>query len=202
MAEDLSLTELLNRALAGDLLAAEQAWNDVYQEVRAVAASAIARERAASPDPLSIDDAHELSPTLVVSEIFIRLGRSSPLAWDSRRHFFGAVRNTCEQVLVDEARRRNARKRGNGRKPIPLTFVKSELAKDDTGNDARDFGLPTAIEGLARAHPRAAEAARLKYMEGKSSPEIGAILHISESTTEKEIAFARAWLRRALDQSL
>ncbi len=202
MAEDPTLTDLLNQALAGDASAAERAWSEIYQEVRAVAASAIARERAASPDALSIDDANELSPTLVVNEIFIRLGRSPPLAWDSRRHFFGAVRNTCEQVLVDESRRRNARKRGNGRKAVPLTFVKGELAKADTANDARDFGLPTAIEGLARAYPRLAEAARLKYMEGKSSAEIAAILHISESTTEKDLAFARAWLKRAIDQSL
>ena len=103
---------------------------------------------------------------------------------------------------MDEARRRNARKRGNGRKPIPLTFVKGELAKDDTAYDARDFGLPTALEALARAYPRAAEAARLKYMEGKSSSEIAAILHISESTTEKSLAFARAWLKRWIDEGL
>ena len=201
MAEDPTLTELLNQALAGDASAAERAWSEIYQEVRAIAASAIAREASANPSSLEVDE-NDLSPTLVVNEIFIRLGRSPPLAWDSRRHFFGAARNTCEQVLVDEARRRNARKRGNGRKPIPLTFVKGELAKDDTAYDARDFGLPTALEALARAYPRAAEAARLKYMEVKSSSEIAAILHISESTTEKSLAFARAWLKRWIDEGL
>ena len=201
MAKDPTLTALLNQALAGDASAAERAWSEIYQEVRAVAAGAIAREASANPSPLEVDE-NDLSPTLVVNEIFIRLGRSPPLAWDSRRHFFGAVRNTCEQVLVDEARRRNARKRGNGRKPIPLTFVKGELAKTDTSNDARDFGLPTALEALARAYPRAAEAARLKYMEVKSSSEIAAILQISESTTEKDLAFARAWLKRWIDEGL
>jgi len=80
-----SLTTNLNLALAGDNAAAERAWTEVYGEVRAIAAEAIARETGANS---VIADLH---PTGLVNEIFLRIGRHPPRAWDSRGHFFGAV---------------------------------------------------------------------------------------------------------------
>ena len=191
-----SLTALLNQSLAGDAGAAERAWAEVYVEIRTIAAAAIAREK-----PLGINEA-DMHPTVLVNEIFLRIGRSPPLAWDTRRHFFGAVHQACDQVLVDHARSRKALKRGNGRAPVPLTFVASELSKHDTKKHAAEFGLPTALEQLARDYPRAAEIARMRYMVGLSGSTIATVIAVSESTVEKDLSFARAWLKRALDRDL
>ena len=152
----LPLTTNLNLALAGDTAAAERAWSDVYNEVRAIAAEAIARETGANS---VIADLH---PTGVVNEIFLRIGRHPPRAWDSRRHFFGAVTQACEQVLVDLARTRKALKRGGGKALVPLTFVAGELADERKAVTAAEFGLPAALSALARDYPRAAEVARLR----------------------------------------
>ena len=190
-----SLTTNLNLALAGDNAAAERAWTEVYGEVRAIAAEAIARETGANS---VIADLH---PTGLVNEIFLRIGRHPPRAWDSRRHFFGAVAQACEQVLIDLARTRKALKRGGGKAPVPLTFVAGELADESKARTAAEFGLPAALAALARGYPRAAEVARLRYMLGLPNAEVAKILGVSESTVEKDWAFARAWLRRELDRA-
>ena len=190
------LTTHLNLALTGDTSAAERAWSEVYAEVRSVAAAAIARERGGS-----VAAEADLHPTGLVHEIFLRIGRNPPRAWDSRRHFFGAVAQACEQVLVDLARARNALKRGGGRPPVPLTFVAGELSGREQARAAADVGLPAALERLAREYPRAAEVARLRYMLGLPNAEVAGVLGVSESTVEKDWAFARAWLRRELDRA-
>jgi len=189
------LTTLLNSALAGDASAAERAWTEVYAEVRSITGNAIARERGV------LAEDGDLHPTALVNEIFLRIGRNPPRAWDSRRHFFGAVSQACEQVLVDLARARNTLKRGGGKQPVPLTFVAGELAKTETARTAAEIGLPAALDALAREYPRAAEVARLRYMLGFPTAETARILGVSESTVEKDWAFARAWLRRELDRS-
>ena len=189
------LTTLLNSALAGDASAAERAWTEVYAEVRSITGNAIARERGV------LAEDGDLHPTALVNEIFLRIGRNPPRAWDSRRHFFGAVSQACEQVLVDLARARNTLKRGSGKQPVPLTFVAGELAKTETARTAAEIGLPAALDALAREYPRAAEVARLRYMLGFPTAETARILGVSESTVEKDWAFARAWLRRELDRS-
>ena len=188
------LTELLNSALSGDAVAAERAWTEVYGEVRTITANAIARERGV------LAEDGDLHPTALVNEIFLRIGRNPPRAWDSRRHFFGAVSQACEQVLVDLARARQTLKRGGGRQPVPLTFVAGELARQETARVAADVGLPAALDALARDYPRAAEVARLRYMLGFPTAETARILGVSESTVEKDWDFARAWLRRELDR--
>ncbi len=197
MSHGLPLTRLLNQSLTGDRSAAESAWGAVYPEVRAIAAAALAGERSrggAEADP---------HPTALVNEIFLRLGRNPPVAWDSRRHFFGAVRQACEQQLVDDARTRNALKRGGGAAPIPLTFVARELAADYGAPRAAapsDFDLQRALGALAREHTRAAEVARLRFVMGHPIEQIAVVLGVSQSTVEKDLQFAKAWLRRWLDR--
>ncbi len=197
MSAQTPLTRLLNQSLTGDRTAAEEAWGAVYPEVRAIAASALAGER-----PRGGGDA-DRHPTTLVNDVFLRLGRNPPVAWDSRRHFFGAVRQACEQQLVDDARTRNALKRGGGAAPIPLTFVARELASDSTVPHARgrgEFDLPGALAALAHEHPRAAEVARLRFVMGHAIEQIAEILGVSQSTIEKDLQFAKAWLRRWLDR--
>ncbi len=195
----LPLTTTLNRALGADAvaaLAAEEVWTAVYAEVRAMAATAIAREAAGHACNA------DLHPTVLVQEIFVRVHSHPPGAWESRRHFFGAIARACEQALVDLARSRKAIKRGGGKPPLPLTFVASELSSPDHYRVAADYGLPAALERLNAEYPRAAEVARLRSMLGLSNIDAAKVLGVSDSTTEKDWTFARAWLRRALDREV
>jgi RNA polymerase sigma factor (TIGR02999 family) len=189
------LTSLFNRALAGDAAAAERAWNEVYGELRAMAAAALARERDGR------GAGRDLDPTGLVHEIFLRIDRSPPDNWENRRHFFGAVAQACGQVLVDLARSRRARKRGGAGTPVPLTFVAGELADAGRAMSAAESGLAPALDRLAGTHPRPAEIARLRYVLGMTTAEVARLLEVSPSTVERDWAFARAWLRRELEST-
>lgn len=189
------LTSLFNEGLAGDAASAERAWSEVYGELRSMAAAAIARETGANAA------GRDLDPTGVVHEIFLRIGRSPPPCWESRRHFFGAASQACSQILVDLARARRARKRGGGREAVPLTFVAGELEDARRAFAAADLGLAAALERLGNDHARAAEVARLRYVIGLGTVQVATLLGVSPSTVEKDWAFARAWLRRELDSA-
>jgi len=193
---DAPLTQLLNESLAGNDAAAARAWSFVYPKVREIAATALRGETAAQA---ALGDLH---PTGLVSEVFIRIGRSPPIRWDSRKHFFGAVSHAVRQQLIDLARLRKALKRGGGEAPVPLTFVARTL-HDRAGQSASSeerLNLAGALAALSREYPRAAEVSRLRYMESCDVALISEIVGVSLSTVEKDLAFARAWLRRWIER--
>ncbi|MBU6210432.1 MAG: hypothetical protein KGR22_11035 [Planctomycetes bacterium] len=193
---DAPLTQLLNDSLAGNDAAAARAWSVVYPRVRDIAAAALRGESTAQS---ALGDLH---PTGLVSEVFMRIGRSPPIRWDSRKHFFGAVSHACRQQLIDLARVRKALKRGGGEAPVPLTFVARSLpdrAAQAASSDER-LDLSGALSALSREYPRAAEVSRLRYMESCDVALISEIVGVSLSTVEKDLAFARAWLRRWIER--
>src|SRR5262245_3037906 len=83
----------------------------VYDELRALAAAYLRRERAG----------HSLQPTALVHEAFLKLIDSDGLAAKDRRHFFAIAANTMRRVLVEHARTRGADKRGGGQQRVTLT---------------------------------------------------------------------------------
>jgi RNA polymerase sigma factor (TIGR02999 family) len=55
-----------------------------------------------------------LQPTALVHESYLRLADQTKLACESRAHFYAVAANVMRRVLIDYARKRNARKRGAG----------------------------------------------------------------------------------------
>jgi RNA polymerase sigma factor (TIGR02999 family) len=184
------LTQVLNAAAAGDKTAAEDAWSFVYDDVRRMAYHALSHEGPAT----------QLQPTLLVHEVFLRIDRHHPDQWDNRRHFFGAVARSIQQYLVDHARHRSAKRRGGGRGKLSLAVVAGELASWDMATSNEISSLVSAMNALDDESPRAAEVARLRYILGLSVRQVSDITGTSERTAKKDWAFARAWLRRSLDQ--
>ena len=56
-----------------------------------------------------------LEPCEVVNEMYLRIMNHGEQTWDSPRHFLGTASFVMKHVLIDEARARNAQKRGGGR---------------------------------------------------------------------------------------
>src|SRR6187431_2978790 len=100
------VTQLLDRATAGDRRAAAQLLPLVYDELRRLAAVRMAAE---SPD-------HTLQPTALVHEAYLRLvdGQQSQ-HWNSRGHFFMAAAEAMRRILVESARRKERARHGGGR---------------------------------------------------------------------------------------
>jgi RNA polymerase sigma factor (TIGR02999 family) len=106
------VTGMLNAVHHGDPHAADQLLPLVYDELRQLAAQKIAQET----------PGQTLQATALVHEAYLRLVHGDKAAhWNSRAHFFGAAAEAMRRILVDQARRKQADKRGGRVVAYPST---------------------------------------------------------------------------------
>ena len=77
-------------------------------------------------------------------------------------------------------------------------LIDADLAVDTSGDDL--FAVDEALTRLAAADPRAARLVELRFFLGMTLEEAAAHLGIQERTAYRDWAYARAWLRQALDE--
>jgi RNA polymerase sigma factor (TIGR02999 family) len=178
------VTRLLDAAAAGDPTAAAELLPLVYDELRKLAAGHLARERSGQT----------LQATALVHEAYLRLvGPDRGQSWNGRGHFFGAAARAIRQILVDDARRKAADKRGEGRRPLPLDEAVAVAAPD--GPPAADLvALDQALSDLAAEDPVKARLVELRYFAGLSVEDAAAALDISPATAKRYWVYARSWL--------
>jgi RNA polymerase sigma factor (TIGR02999 family) len=152
----------------------------VYERLRRLAGARIASEPAAQT----------FSPSDLVHEAFLRLvGKSDEPRWHSTSHFLGAAAEAMRRVLLDDARRRNARKRQSG------AALGIEWADTVTQSvDRSKILLYEAIERLRMANPKVAEVVSLRYFGSLTLAEIAVVLKASPRTIDSWWAYGRAWL--------
>ena len=181
-------TRLLSSAGRGDPQAAEQLLPLVYDELRQLAAQRLAHEA----------PGQTLSPTALVHEAYLRLvDVKDPQHWEGRGHFFAAAAEAMRRILIDNARRKQAEKHGGGWQRHKL--LEAELAIDSTG--AELFAVDEALSRLAEREPVVARLVELRFFAGVTLKEAGECLGLSARTAYRHWAYARAWLRRELDQA-
>ena len=177
-----SVTRLLLEWREGDARALETLVPLVYDELRRLARLQM-RDQAAG---------HTLQPTALVHEAYARLV-DLKLDWQDRTHFLSMAARTMRRVLVDHARARQAAKRGAGAVQVSLHdfHARTELSFDL-------LAIDEALEALGRQEERAATVVELYYFGGLTCREIAESLDISRATAERDLRFARSWLRREL----
>jgi RNA polymerase sigma factor (TIGR02999 family) len=181
------VTRLLGAAAAGDARAAADLLPLVYDELRRLAAARLAGEK----------PGHTLDATALVHEAYLRLVGPEPGApFANRRHFFAAAAQAMRHILVESARRKGARKRGGGRARADVDVA--DLAAPDRADEL--LAVHEALDGLAAADAQAAELVTLRYFAGLSIPEAAEVLGIGARSADRLWAFARAWLRRAVEE--
>src|ERR1700686_5430588 len=96
------VTQILSAIEQGDPHAAEQLLPLVYDELRKLAAQKLAHEK----------PGQTLAATALVHEAYLRLvGQSEPRSYRDRSHFFAAAATAMRRILIDNARRKQTRKR-------------------------------------------------------------------------------------------
>lgn len=185
------VTQLLNAIDHGDVQAASQLLPLVYDELRQLAAHKMAQERAG----------HTLDATALVHEAYLRLipagaedATRNEGGFANRRHFFAAAAQAMQHILVDQARRKKAAKRGGAQARQDLDHI--EIAVPDKREDL--VALDEALARLASADPQAAQLVQLRYFAGFSLLDAAEILHVSPRTAHRLWAYARAFLHRDL----
>src|SRR5258707_10490685 len=106
--ESHAVTKLLGEWVKGNQRALDDLTPLVYAELRQLAAAYMRRER----------QEHTLQPTALVHEAYMRLVDQSNPNWENRSHFYGVAARLMRQILVDDARRRHARKRAGLKVPL------------------------------------------------------------------------------------
>ncbi len=179
------VTQILSAIEHGDSGAAERLLPLVYDEFRRLAAEELRGDGAAL----------SLQPTALVHEAYLRLvDQDSDPQWNHRGHFYAAAAQAMRRILVESARRRQARKRGGDWEQVRLDG--EQLAAPQSHPDV--LALDEALNQLAETRPRIAELVSLKYFAGLSMEQAAKVQKISLWTAERDWTFARAWLLAAL----
>ena len=133
-----------------------------------------------------------INSTALVHEAWLKLKDSPGLATKSLPHFKSIAAKAMRQVLVDEARRRNAFKRAGGGEASIVTF--DDAVEPIVTTDEELLALNEALEQLACLSPRQAQVVESRFFGGLSVAESAELLQVSESVIERDWRTARAWL--------
>ncbi len=162
---------------------------EVYADLRAAAQACLRGERAG----------HTLDATALVHEAYLRLVGPREIPWANRAHFFAAAAQAMRRILVDHARAKAAVRRGGGdarRAAIELTALPDPNSEDES---AGFLILDAALARLEDIDPEAASVVRLRYFAGLDIEETAAALGSSTATVKRNWAFARGWLKDAIE---
>jgi RNA polymerase sigma factor (TIGR02999 family) len=139
-----------------------------------------------------------ISPTTLVNEAWLKLANSPGLACASSLHFKRLAARAMRQVLVDAARKRQAKKRG-GDDIAFVTFDESVVSAGGTAEHV--LALDAALEELGRLKPRHASMVECRVFAGLGVAETAEALRVSEATVMRDWRVVKAWLRTALQRA-
>ncbi len=178
------VTQIL-QALSDDSTTAEELMPLVYEELRLLAASKMAKE---SPG-------HTLQATALVHEAWLHITNGGQ-EFKNRSHFFSAAAEAMRRILVDNARRKKAVKRGGDMERVAFDGI--DVVAD--ADDEELLAVHEVLGTLEKEDPLIAELVKLRFFAGMNIDEAALSLEISRSTAKRHWSFARAWLYRAIQE--
>ncbi len=136
------VTRILSAINAGDRSAVDALIPLVYRELRTMAGRFLKWEH---PD-------HTLQPTELVNEAYLRLLDQKRVPWQGKSHFFFASAHAMRRILVDHARAKLRKKRGERPQRVELT----ENLQISAEREGDVLALDEALEKLEKLDPRQA----------------------------------------------
>lgn len=174
------VTRILSAIDQGDPHGAAELLPLLYDELRKLAAHKLANEK----------PGQTLEATALVHEAYLRLvDREKPPSFKDRGHFFAAAATAMRRILIDNARGKQAQKRGGGMVRHPVEAVASP------GDDEELLALDEALQKLAVKDAMKAKIVELRHFAGLTGEQAAQVLGISPTTAERYWAYARAWLQ-------
>ena len=175
--------QLIRDARAGDSEAVDRLFSLAYGELRHLAH--IVRRRGAG---------QTLNTTALVHEAYLKLRPERGLEVDDRAHFTHIVARAMRQVVIDEARRRSAEKRGGGEVAVTL----DESLWQGPVRAEELLKLDDAMTELEEIDPRRARIVECRFFGGLTVEETASALGVSTPTVKRDWRVARAWLAEAM----
>jgi RNA polymerase sigma factor (TIGR02999 family) len=180
------VTRLLLAWRGGDRGALERLIPLVYGELHRMAERYLRRERRG----------HTLQPTAIVNEAYLKLMGRGSVDWQDRAHFFAVASNSMRLILLEHARRRDAKKRGGqGARYLLDTVVMTEPRAVDL------LALDDALARLTALDPELGRVVELRFFGGLTEEEVAEVLSVSSRTVKRRWLAAKTFLFRELSRS-
>lgn len=183
-----AVTQLLEEWRGGDEAAVNELFPLVYRELRRLARG----QRFRHPRNDS------LVTTALVHEAYLKLVGATDQQYRNRGHFMAVAAKAMRQILVDQARKRSALKRGGD-------LQRSDLDEERLPGAQRDeevVALDEALTRLETLDPRMSRVVELRFFGGLSVEETAESLEVSPTTVKREWRKARAFLHRHVSEEL
>jgi len=179
------LTRLLQSWRDGENAAMAGAFELAYDELKRIAAQRLRQS----------DGPSTLSPTALLHEAYLRIAEGG-VVFENRAHFYAGMSLYIRSALVDHARARQASKRGGGAVQVSL----SEALDGDESMVAEVLALDQILTQLALLDPRCADVLHLNCFAGLDRQQIADVLQLSLATVDRDLRFARAWVREEMER--
>ena len=180
------VTALLLAWQSGDEAALGRIVPLVHDELRKIARRCLRGEHAAQ----------SLQATALVNEAYLRLVDARLVNWQNRVHFLATSARVMRAGVGRRRRAHGADKRGGDAVKVSLSEALGR--PDDLGQDV--VALHDALEQLEQVDARKGRLVELRFFAGLSVEEAAVVLEVSPQTAARDWTFAKAWLRRELDQ--
>ena len=167
---------------ASEPKAPEDLWPAYYEELHAIAVSAL-RDEPRSPS---------LQPTLVLHEAYMKVFGGGAPEWRGKAYFVASIARAMRQYLIDRARRRRVERRATEVTAI-RDIAQFSFAQAGRCPEASE-SLNAAIDELAKVAPRAAAIVEMRCAYDFSNAQLASLLGIAERTVKADWTYARAWL--------
>lgn len=141
-----------------------------------------------------------LQPTALAHEIYIKLQeKSQSLIEPESEDFYKYCTKMVKYFLIDYMRKKNSQRE------IEFISIDETLdiywAWDKNKIQAQDYlNLHEALEKFEKEFEQQSKIIEAKYFLGMKDREIAEWLDVSLSKVEKDVKFAKAWLRRELSK--
>lgn len=152
--------------------------------------------RLASRQRRRVQAGETLQTTALVNEAWFKFCGGRLGAIRDRRHFFAVAARAMRQILVDQMRRRAAR-RIHDRESLedaPPGDLAEPFAAD------RLLAIDDALRRLERFQPRLAEVVNCLWFAGYTEKETAEILGVCDRTVRRDWLKAKAFLRKILEE--
>ena len=179
--------QLVQTADAGDPEAAGALFATLYRELHTIAE----RELRRGGSELT------LGTTTLLHEAYLNLADRDGIRFADRAHFLAYASRAMRGLMIDYARRRQAKKRGG---EFQITGVSDDVVARGEPADAEQLErLGEALETLAQVDPTLANLVDLHFFCGFPLVEIAGLRGVSERTVQRDWRKARLLLHRRMN---
>lgn len=184
MAGSGEVTELLEALRQGDRDAFDRLVPLVYHDLRRIARGHLRRGRRGET----------LDTTGLVHEAYVKMVDQTRVGFEDRSHFLAVAAVAMRQIIISNARRHLAAKRGGG--ATPVTLDERRIAVERQADQL--VAVDDALKRLADFDPRLGQVVECRFFAGLSEEETAEAMGVSLRTAQRDWMRARAWLREEL----